>query len=116
MTSLGDRRIVRRSCMAGFWMKEKASASVRPWLVHQQALGPVDDLAGLELLLEAGGLVVQRLHLAEPAERHLDRRDQLAALERLDEVGERAGVAGLLDQVALAEGGEDQHGGAALAG
>jgi hypothetical protein len=50
------------------------------------------------------------------AEGDLDGGDQLAALERLDQVGEGAGVAGLLDEVALAEGREDQHGGPALAG
>ena len=39
--------------MAVFWMKAKASASVMLVAVHEQALGPVDHLAGLELLLEA---------------------------------------------------------------
>ena len=86
-------------------------------LVHQQALGPVDQLAGLELLLEAcwPGRAAARISL-EAAERHLDRRQEVGALERLDEVGQRAGVAGLLDEVALAERGEDQHRGPALAG
>ena len=41
---------------------------------------------------------------------------QLVLLERLDQVGEGAGVAGLLDQVALAEGGEDDDRGPPLAG
>ena len=100
--------------MARFWIHEKASDSREPVAVHQEALGAVDDLAGLQLLLEARVLVEQRLHLAEAAERHLDRGDQLRLLERLHQVRERAGVAGLLDQVALAEGGEDQHGGLAL--
>src|SRR5690606_6036394 len=78
-------------------------------LVHEPALGPVDDLAGLELLLEAGRLLVQRLDLGEPPERDLDGRDELAALERLDQVGLGTGVTGLLDEVALAERREDEH-------
>ena len=39
----------------------------------------------------------------------VDGRHQLDPLERLDQVGGHAGVAGLVDQVALAEGGEDEH-------
>ena len=108
-------RMVTRSDMARFWMKRERGVLVEAELVHQLALGPVDHLAGLELLLEAGGLVVQGPHLLEAAQGHLDRRHQLAALERLDQVGEGAGVAGLLDEVALAERGEDEHGGPALA-
>ena len=50
------------------------------------------------------------------AQRNFDRRDELAALERLDDVGKRAGVAGLFDQVALGVGGEHQDGGEAVAG
>ena len=107
--------MVTRSDIARFWMKRERGALVQAELVHQLALGPVDHLAGLELLLEAGGLVVQGPDLLEPAQGHLDRRHQLAALERLDQVGEGTRVAGLLDEVALAEGGEDEHGGAALA-
>ena len=39
-----------------------------------------------------------------------DGRQQLTRLEGLDQVGGHAGVTGLLDQIALAEGGQDQHG------
>ena len=99
--------IVVRSRMAVFWMKREGVALGQPVLVHQQALGPVDQLAGLELLLEALALVVQRLHLLEAAEATSRAGISSLLLERLHQVGERAGVAGLLDQVALAEGGED---------
>ena len=64
----------------------------------------------------AGAWSCERPHLPEAADGHLDGGDQLAALERLDQVGQGAGVAGLLDEVALAERGEDEHGGAALGG
>ena len=56
------------------------------------------------------------LHLPEATDRHLDGGDQLTALERLDQVGQRTGVASLFDQVPLAERGEDQHGRPPLAG
>ena len=82
-------------------------------LVHQAALGPVDDLARLEPLGEVGVLVLERDDLLEAPERHLDRGDQVALLERLHEVGERAGVARLVDEVALRERGEDQDRGRA---
>ena len=78
--------------------------------VHEDALGPVDQLAGLELLLERLGLVLERAHLAVASEGDLHGGDELGALERLDQVGQGAGVAGLFDEVALGVGGEDQHG------
>ena len=40
-------------------------------LVHEDPLGPVDGAPGLELLLQALDLVVERLHLAEASERDL---------------------------------------------
>src|SRR5205823_2399963 len=70
----------------------------------------VDQLPGLELLLEALHLPLERLDLGEATQGDLDGRDQLALLKGLDQVGEGTRVAGLLDQVALAEGGEDEHG------
>src|SRR5262249_31377845 len=42
------------------------------------------------------------------ADRHFDRRKQLALLEWLHQVRQDPGVAGLLDKVALAEGGQDE--------
>ena len=56
------------------------------------------------------------VELGEAAERDLDRGDEVALLERLHQVRQRAGVAGLLDELALGEGGDHQHGGEALAG
>ncbi len=53
--------------------------------------------------------MLERHDLLEAAERHLDRRDQVALLERLHQVGQRAGVARLLDEVVLRERGEDQN-------
>ena len=47
--------------------------------------------------------------LLEARHGHVDGGDELAALERLDQVGGDAGVTRLLDQVALAEGGQDEH-------
>ena len=57
-------------------------------LVHQHALGPVDHLARRQLVLEALVLLLERLHLGEPAEGDLDGGQQLVLLERLHEVGQ----------------------------
>ena len=65
---------------------------------------------------EIGVLVLERHDLLEAAERHLDRRDEVALLERLHQVRERAGVAGLVDEIVLRERGQDQHGRQSLAG
>ena len=89
---------------------------LHPALVHQQPLGAVDQLARLELLAERVDLAGEVAQLAEAPDRDLDRRDQVALLERLDEVGQGAGVARLLDHLALAEGGEDQHAAQLLGG
>ena len=78
-------------------------------LRHQHALGPLDRLARLELLAEGVDLAGHRPQLPEPADGDLDRRHQVALLERLDEVRQRAGVAGLLDDLALAERGQHEH-------
>ena len=56
------------------------------------------------------------MQLGEPADRHLDRRHQVGLGERLDQVGHRAGVARPLDEVALAERGEDDDRGDPLLG
>ena len=48
--------------------------------------------------------------------RDLDGRDELTALERLDEVGQRPSLDGLVDELALAKGREDHHGGAVRLG
>ncbi len=47
-------------------------------------------------------------------ERHLDRRQELARLERLDQIRQRARIARLLDEVVLRERGEDQDRGETL--
>ena len=78
-------------------------------LVHQNPLRPVDRLAGFELLAEGVDLAGERAEFPEAADRHLDGRHEVGLLERLDEVGQGTGVAGILDDLSLAEGGEDQH-------
>src|SRR3712207_5897664 len=55
-------------------------------LVHQHSLRALDRLARLELLAERIDLAAQHLQLAEPSDRDLDRRDEVALLERLEEV------------------------------
>src|SRR5687767_15878841 len=63
----------------------------------------------VEQARDAGALA----YLVKPFQRSeliLDGGDELRALERLHEVGQRGGVARLLDQIPLAERGEDQYG------
>ena len=84
-------------------------------LVHEDALGPVDDLARLEPLGQIADLGLEALQLRVPTERNLDRGDEVALLERLHDVAHRAGVARLLDEIALRERGEDQDRGEPLA-
>ena len=80
-----------------------------PVLVHQPALGAVDDLARLEPFGEIGVLLFERDDLFEAPERGDDRGQEVARLERLDEIRERARVACLLDEIVLRERGEDEH-------
>src|SRR6056300_1696103 len=79
-------------------------------LIDQQALGSIDEFAGLELLAEGVDLTGQVPELTKPSDRHLDRGNEIAPLERLDQKGERTSVAGLLDHLALTEGREHEHG------
>ena len=79
-------------------------------MIHELALGAIDELARLQLVREGEVLVGECPHLLKTTKGNFDRRDELVLLERLHEVRERAGVARLLDQVALTERCEDQHG------
>ena len=79
-------------------------------LLLQHPLGTVDQLARLQALGQVGNLGIQHLDLAEPAERHLEGRSEVEPVEWFDQIGHRAGVAGTLDQVALAERRQDHHG------
>ena len=72
----------------------------------QDSLGALDQFSGLQPVAEVGDFTFECGQLLEPAHRDLDRRYQVADRERLDQVGHRAGVTGLLDQVALAERGQ----------
>jgi serine/threonine protein kinase len=85
-------------------------------LVHEQALGTVDELARLEPSGEVVDLGLEPGHLAEAPRGDLDGREQVVLLEGLDEVGHRPGATGLLDQVPLAECREDEDGGQPLLG
>jgi len=64
-------------------MKIQASCSFRAVGVHEDALGPVDQLAGLEPLGQVTHLGLEAGELGVASERDLDRRDEVALLERL---------------------------------
>ena len=58
-------RLILRALAHGLLLDEREGVLLgHAVLVHQHALGPVDDLARLELLLEVVDLVGQRLQLA----------------------------------------------------
>ena len=58
--------------------------------VHQPALGPVDQLAGLQPLLERADFSTERLQFGVAGVGQLERGHEVALLERLDQVGQRA--------------------------
>ena len=82
----------------------------------EDALRLVDGLAGGEALLERGDLVVERDDLGEAGEGDLDGGDDVGGVEGLHDVGHRPGLAGLLDQLPLAERGEHDACGDAVPG
>src|SRR5271166_1415992 len=88
---------------------------------HQELLGLLDLPTGLDLVLGPLGtvhpaglkpldLLVDRPVLPALGQHPLDRRQKLLAAEWLDQVGGHPGVAGVLDEVPLTEGGEHEHG------
>ena len=109
-------RMRLRSLIAVRWMKRNASDSVIPHSSISMPFARSIDLASLELLAERVDLAGEGAQFTEAAHRHLDRGDQVALLERLHQEGQRSGVAGLLDHLALAERREDQDAAQLLAG
>ena len=69
----------------------------------EQALGPVDELAGLEALDHVGDLGLEGDDQRVAGQRDLDRGQQVGRGERLHHVGEGTGLARLLDELLLAE-------------
>ena len=96
--------------MALFWISRKASPSLSPCCVHQAALGPVHELAGLELLVQVPGLLLELRDLCVAGQGDVDSRKEVGLLEGLNEVAHRPGIGSPLDELLLREGGEDQHG------
>jgi hypothetical protein len=78
-------------------------------LLLQHALGPVDGLAGLQSIGQPCHLGLELGELLEAAHRQLDRRHQVADVERLDQIGHRPGVPGPFHQLALGERGQHHH-------
>ena len=115
-TSSETARIEVRLSIAARWIQRKASGSLSPCWVISTPLARSISLRASSRSRRPVDLGLQRAHLGEARRRHLDGRQQVALLERLDEVGHRAGVAGPLDEVALAERGEHDDRGDARAG
>ena len=77
---------------------------VQAGLLHQQALGPLDDLAILQGLPAVGGLLAQGLELLEPLHGDRDRRLQVGLLGRLDQVGQDVVAPGALEELGTVVG------------
>src|SRR5581483_911238 len=71
-------------------------------LLHQQPLRPLDRLARRQRLGERLRLLAQRRQLVVPGARRLDRGQQIALAERLDQVAEHARLDGARDELLLA--------------
>ena len=107
-TDSATSRMLDRRSMDVFWIQRNASASGRPYSLLEHALGALDQLAGLSRSLARPDLGLEGDDLLVPGHGQLDRRHEVADRERLHEVGHRTRVAGPLDEVTLAEGGQHQ--------
>src|SRR3954451_8625475 len=67
-------------------------------LRHEDALRPVDELAGLEALTEVGDLRLEGLELLPARGRDVDGGAKVVGRERLDDVGHDSRVASALDE------------------
>ena len=79
-TAAATSRMVSRLSIDVFWIQRNASGSVMPNFVCSSALGPVDELAGLEPLGQVGDLRLQSARSRVPADRDLDGRHRSAAV------------------------------------
>jgi len=78
-------------------------------LVHQDAFGAVDQLAGFQGLLKIRNLLLQILKLIEARQRNLDRGAELLLAIGFHKVRDHAGLARALDQIPLAVGAQEDH-------
>ena len=109
-------RIERRRSIAVFWIQRNASGSVRLSCSHSRLLARSTALRVSSRSVRPATSASSSADLGVPGGRQLDRGDQVGLGERLDEVGHRAGVAGGLDELPLAERREHHDGGEPLAG
>jgi hypothetical protein len=77
--------------------------------LHQEALGPLDDLTILHLGLDAGEPVAQCLMGTELANRHVDDLPHSLRRQFLCDIGGHAGLDGGLDLVGSTAFGEQDH-------
>ncbi len=96
-----------RRSIAVFWIQRKASGSLSPSFSCRTPLARSTALRVASDSWRSETSCLEHADLGVAADRHLDRRHQVPALEGLDEVGHRSRVTGPLDEVALREGGED---------
>jgi len=77
---------------------------------HDNALGPIDHFARFQRIFELFQFVLQSLHFLPTGERNFNRGKKLAFLYRLYEIPQNAGVLGLIHNIGLAEGRQQDYG------
>ena len=84
--------------------------------LHEDTLGALDHLAGLQRLAQVADLTLQGAELVKTSDRELDHREQLRRAERLDHVADDPRLARPLDQGLVGVGGEEHDRGDLLPG
>ena len=87
----------------------KGFVLVQARVLHEQSLGPLDELSILEGLAQIGCLLTKSLELLEPPGRDGDGRLQVGLLDRLDQERQDVVFPGVLDQVAIVIGRHQDH-------
>ena len=77
--------------------------------LHEDALGPFDQLASFQGILKFHDLALETLHLLETCQCELDHRHDLAFPEGFDEITRYPSTPCTLDQLALAIGGQQHY-------
>lgn len=80
-----------------------------PGPLHEDALGLLDELAGLQRLLEVLRLLLQRLELEEPPHDETDRGLQIVLLDRLNEISQDMLAQGRFNVFRIMIGRYDNH-------
>src|SRR5215212_8562389 len=77
--------------------------------LHEDTLGALDHLAGLQGLTQVADFTLQGTELIKTRDGELDHREQLRGAERLDHIADDSSLARPLDQGLVGVGGEEHN-------